>query len=156
MLELNRTYFEQKRYTFKTDKEFAESIWLSTSAIAKNMWPRWERPKKYKNFDIQDANERRKFAGDTNVAKSIWISVSVLINRCWTRDSIWLGRYNWSNSANWSKPKKKKEEKKGLNTESWSYPEQTDYELSWKSEAIDLNLPHPALYEHKKCTSCSW
>ncbi len=94
MLEIYRTYFEQKRYTFKTDKEFAESIWYSTNTIAKNMWLRWERPKKYNDFDIQDANEKRKYAGDANVAKSIWISVSVLISRCWTRDSIWLGWLN--------------------------------------------------------------
>jgi len=43
-------------------------------------------------------------------------------------------------------------EERKLNEKPWCYPQESDYELSWQKEAIDLDRPHPSLKEHIKCT----
>ena len=43
--------------------------------------------------------------------------------------------------------KEERKEEKGLKTDRWETPEPTSYELEWQKQAIDLNRPHPTLYE---------
>ena len=73
------------------------------------------------------------------------------------RDIIVSGKIaNWALEVNPFILKKSKlvyTAERKLNEKPWSYPKESEYEKSWKSEAIDLNRPHPALYEHKKYTT---
>lgn len=150
ILELNRDFLEKKRFTFKTDVEFARSLWVTATTIWSNMWPRWTRyvAKTYDDFDIEEANKKRISNIDSVVAKSLWISKSVLINRCWTRKSIWLGKLEKPFTL--KKSSKVFTQERVLNTESWSYPEPTSYEKQWMEIAEDSYRPHPRLYLFKK------
>ena len=149
LLERFRPWMEAERLTM-SETEFCTKYETSRLSVIKLMWPCPEKEigwRKYSiNFDVEETNKLRLTMSDVEISQQLNISSSCIAKRCWNRADLWLP-YVYYRTGKKSRTAIKKEEK-GLKTDNWVYAPESDYEKSWKKDAIELwTNPIKTLYE---------
>lgn len=158
-LEEYREWMEAERKE-TTDKAFMDKYSVTYDVLNKYMWPAPVRniSRSHKVvLDVSVVNSMRMVMSDTEIRDFFRTSTKNLTNQCGHRSEHWIPlvmRKRWQklkesieSTKRTYKSRKKYIKDVALNTDRWETPKISEYELSWMKEAVDLNRPHPSLYE---------
>lgn len=150
MLSKFREWMEAERLTM-AENEFAKKYNVCYSTVCKYMWfPKTKnlpRGKEEVKLDPLEVNIMRQKMSDTELIAHFKTSWGNINRQCWTRNENWIGKVARSRVIT---KKINEGNDRGLKSDNWEYPEPTNYELSWRAEAVDLEWPHKGIFDHMK------
>jgi len=149
LLERFRPWMEAERLTM-SEVDFITKYETSRITMLKLMWPcpRKEKISKplRKPLPVEEINELRLTMSDVEIAEQYGTYQDNIVKQCGSRKSLGIKQVSYRKDKYKTRSVIKHNEERELKTDRWEYPKQTDYELEWQKEAIDMNRPHQSIY----------